>query len=74
MKLDEVVEVNGKKYLCVAEPDQVAEIDRFDNGIPVLKSIVETKVEGTDVFGNPKRSVNVRVPCLTINMTAGNNG
>jgi hypothetical protein len=73
MKEGEVVTIKGKQYLCMNE-GKLAEILRFQDGVPVLKTQVITKEEGVDEHGTPKRSVEIRVPCLTIGMIMGNNG
>ena len=69
-----IIEVNGKKYVKVSET-MIAEVAYFDdNGEPVLKAQTTTKIDGYDEHGNPKRSVEIRVPCAIIGAQVGNNG
>lgn len=54
--------MSEKKYIRIG--DKLAEIDRFENGVPVIKAKAEeiTKPDGS-------QDVIVHVPCLQINAT-----
>jgi hypothetical protein len=62
-----IVEKEGKKYLDLGD-SRFAEIESFTpEGVPVLK----TTIVQNDVY--PKRSVEVKVQCVTLGAQPGNN-
>jgi hypothetical protein len=74
----QIVEYKGAKYM-VMPGKMLAEIAYFQKNLdgtetPVLKTQTINKDEGYDSEGNPKRSVEIRVPCLRIGMVTGDNG
>lgn len=42
-----------------------------DDGLPIIRGIATTTQDGFDAEGNPKISVNVTVPAVTIGITPG---
>lgn len=59
----EYVEIEGKRF----------EVSGYKDGLPVIKARCITKDEGFDENGNPKRSVEVIVPCVQLGAQPGNN-
>lgn len=42
-----------------------------EDGLPIIRGIATTTVDGTDEHGNPKQSVNVFVPSAPLVATPG---
>jgi len=73
MKGGEILTIKEKQYVCLGG-DKFAEITGFRDGVPVIKGNAITKDEGFDKDGNPKRSVEVNVPCAVLGVKLGTNG
>ena len=73
MKEGSIFTKDGKEY-CVLEGNFAAEIKEYNAGVPVLDTEVTTKEEGFDEFGNPKRSVCVKVKGYRMGIKEGNIG
>lgn len=56
------LEIDGKEY----EVTGVAE-----DGLPIIRGIATSTQDGFDGDGNPKVSVSVNVPSITIGLTPG---
>ena len=59
------VEIDGQEYEVVGEAE---------DGLPILRGVATTVDEGFDEEGNPKISVNITVPAVTIGATPGQIG
>lgn len=61
----EYLEVEGKQY----------EVSGYaDDGLPIIKATAISTQDGFDEDGNPKISVKINVPSVTIGATPGENG
>lgn len=58
----ETVEIDGKDYEVTGHAD---------DGLPIIKGIATSTQDGVDQDGNPKISVNINVPSITIGVTPG---
>lgn len=56
------LEVNGKKYEVSGHAD---------DGLPIIKATATSTQDGFDEDGNPKISVNINVPPITIGVHPG---
>ena len=45
-----------------------------DDGLPIIKAVATSTQDGFDENGNPKISVNITVPAITIGAIPGQNG
>jgi hypothetical protein len=58
----EKLEIDGKEYEVIGHDDQ---------GVPTIRGVATTTQDGFDEDGNPKVSVTVSVPSITIGATPG---
>lgn len=58
----ETLEVDGNKYEVIGY---------HEDGLPVVRGIATSTQDGFDSEGNPKISVNITVPSMTIGITPG---
>lgn len=63
--MPDYLEVDGNKYEIIGYAE---------DGLPILKAQVITTKEGFDEEGNPKISVKINVPAVSLFGTPGNNG
>jgi hypothetical protein len=74
MREGEIIKaMDGKEYLCVGE-NRFSEIAGYRDGTPILRMESNERIEGFDTEGNPKRSVNIKVKCVRLDMKPGDNG
>lgn len=57
----ETIEIDGKEY----------EVLGYSDGIPTIRGIATSTQDGFDENGNPKISVNINVPPITIGVQPG---
>jgi hypothetical protein len=58
----ETIEIDGKDYEVIGHDV---------NGVPTVRGIATTTQDGFDEDGNPKISVNISVPAITVGATPG---
>lgn len=58
----ETMEIDGKQYEVVGH---------HQDGLPIIRGIATTTQDGFDEHGNPKLSVKITVPPVTIGATPG---
>lgn len=58
----QTLEIDGKDYEVIGYGE---------NGLPTIRGIATSTHDGFDEDGNPKVSVNVAVPAITIGATPG---
>lgn len=58
----ETLNIDGKDYEVIGHDE---------NGVPTVRGVATTTQDGFDEQGNPKISVNVSVPAITIGVTPG---
>lgn len=59
------IEIDGKEYAVTGYAD---------DGLPIIRGIATSTQDGFDDDGNPKISVNIKVPPITIGATPGKVG
>lgn len=58
----DTIEIEGKSY---------AVSGYADDGLPIIKATAESVQDGFDEHGNPKISVKINVPSVTVGATPG---
>ena len=58
----ETIEIDGKEYEVTGHAD---------DGLPIIKAVATSTQDGFDEDGNPKISVQINVPPITIGVTPG---
>jgi hypothetical protein len=58
----ETIEIEGNQYEVTGHAE---------DGLPIIKAVAVSTKDGFDEEGNPKISVNITVPPITIGVTPG---
>jgi len=58
----EKIEIDGQEYEVTGHAE---------DGLPIIRGIATSTQDGFDEDGNPKISVNIKVPAVTIGATPG---
>lgn len=58
----ETIEIDGKQYEVTGHAD---------DGLPIIRGVATSTQDGFDEDGNPKISVNVNVPPITVGVQPG---
>jgi hypothetical protein len=58
----ETIKIDGKDYEVIG---------KAEDGLPIIRGVATTTEDGVDSKGNPKRSVNINVPSITIGVVPG---
>lgn len=61
----QTLDVDGNQYEVIGQAE---------DGLPIIRGIATTTHDGIDEDGNPKISVNINVPAITIGVYPGQNG
>jgi hypothetical protein len=62
MSMADTVEIDGKTYKVSGYAE---------DGLPIIKAVATTTQDGFDAEGNPKISVNINIPPITIGVQPG---
>jgi hypothetical protein len=61
----ETLEIDGKEYEV---------INHDEDGVPTIRGIATSTQDGFDKDGNPKISVEIKVPAVVVGLTPGEQG
>lgn len=62
---EDTINIDGKDY---------AVSGYAEDGLPIIKAVATSTQDGFDADGNPKISVNINIPPITVGVIPGNNG